>query len=73
MTPPLFDKLSIAQTTRSAADGGVVSFDASGWTVATAGATATASRGEGASFDFGPALLALFALAGLALVLRVKG
>lgn len=71
--PSIFDSLSIASSNRSAADGGVVSFDASGWTVATAGGDAAATRGEGAGFNAGPIVLALLALAGLALVLRAKG
>lgn len=69
----IFDSLSIASSNRSAADGGVVSFDSSGWTVATASANASAARGEGAGLDFGPVLVAVIALAGLALVLRAKG
>lgn len=66
----VFDSLSIASSNRSAADGGIVSFDTSGWTVATASANASAARGEGAGFDAGPIVLALLALAGLALVMR---
>lgn len=66
----LLDSLSIASSSRSSADG-ISGFDSSGWTVATAGGNASATRSDAAgSFDPGPLLVALVALAGLALMLR---